>query len=265
MATSLSKSQCDTIMAPILDAGLASLGINHRMTRAVVYGPKQYQGVRIPDLRTLQGILKLGLAVAHGDAPTITGCSLRAVLALHTIELGLPGHIFQQDYSKFSHLATHSWVKHLWDFCDTTSISLVPSSPTLKLARENDEFIMLQFSKFGYHTQELAQLNLCRLWCHAVRLSDLTTGDGKRIHPLTWNGYHPDDAGSDFQWPMHGRPTPKCWVLWQTALRACFLTLQMPQQCLRRPLGRWRTPIPPTWIWMFSHQRPSLSAHRHEL
>ena len=76
MATILSKSQCDKIMAPILDAGLAALGINRRMTQAVVYGPKQYQGVGIPDLWTLQGILKLWLAIAHGDAPTITGCSL---------------------------------------------------------------------------------------------------------------------------------------------------------------------------------------------
>jgi hypothetical protein len=252
MATSLSKSQCDMIMKPILDAGLSALGINRRLTRAVVYGPKRYQGVGIPDLWTLQGVLKLWLAVAHGDAPTITGCSLRAVLALHTLRLGLPGHLFQQAYDKYSHLATQSWLKHLWEFCDATSIHLVPSSPPIPLARENDEFIMLQFSKFGYHSQELAQLNLCRLWCHAVRLSDLTTGDGKRIHPLTWNGHHPDDAGHEFHWKVQGRPTRKYWELWQSALRLCFLTLEIPQQCLRRPLGKWLTPIPVTWKWLYS-------------
>ena len=96
MATSLSKSQCDTIMKPILDAGLSALGFNCKMTRAVVYGPRRFQGVGIPNLWILQGILKLRLALAHGDAPTITGCSLRSVLALHTIELGLPGPFFNK-------------------------------------------------------------------------------------------------------------------------------------------------------------------------
>jgi hypothetical protein len=252
MATSLSKSQCDTIMKPILDAGLSALGFNCKMTRAVVYGPRRFQGVGIPNLWTLQGILKLRLAVAHGDAPTITGSSLRSVLALHTIELGLPGTVFQQDYSTFGNLATTSWLKNLWEFCDETKIQLVPASQTLHLARESDSFLMLQFSKFGYKAQDLAHLNLCRLWCHAIRLSDITTGDGQRIHPLAWQGYHHDDAGSEFSWPKHGRPTRKCWTLWQSALRACFLTLQMPQQCLRIPLGRWLTPIPKTWIWSYS-------------
>ena len=109
-------------MKPILDAGLTALGLNCKMTRAVVFGPKRYQGIGIPELWTLQGILKLWLAVAHGDAPTITGCSLRALLLFHTIELGLPGPFFQQDYTTFSHLATQSWLKHLWEFCVTTSI-----------------------------------------------------------------------------------------------------------------------------------------------
>ena len=234
MATSLSKSQCNTIMKPLLDASLGALGLNRKMTRAVVYGPKRYQGVGIPDLWTLQGILKLWLAIAHGDAPSITGCTLRSVLALHTIELGLPGTFFQQDYATFGHLATQSWLKHLWEFCTTTNIHLVSSSPALLLAREQDQFLMLQFSKFGYKTIDRAHLNLCRLWCHAIRLSDITTGDGQRIHPIVWQGYHHDDTGNDFLWPKHGRPSRKCWTLWQSALRLCFLTLvQNPQQTLR--------------------------------
>jgi hypothetical protein len=117
MATSLSQDQCDAIMQPILNAGLPALGFNRRMTSAVVFGPRRYQGVGIPDLWSLQGVLKLWIAIAHGDAPTITGCSLRAVLSLHTIKLGLPGSFLQQDFATFGHLASTSWLKHLWDFC----------------------------------------------------------------------------------------------------------------------------------------------------
>jgi hypothetical protein len=252
MATSLSHEQCYTIMRPLLQAGLPVLGLNRHLTRSVVYGPRRFQGVGIPDLWVLQGILKLWLALAHGDAPTITGCSLRAALSLHMIELGLPGYMFQQDFTQFGHLATHSWLTNLWIFCDESNLQLHPSTPSLQLARDNDSFLMTQFYQYGYRKTDLFHLNLCRLWCHAVRLSDITTGDGRRIHPICWVGYHHDDAGHDFVWPVHGRPTKKCWTLWQTAIRACYLTLQQPQQILRRPLGKWHTALPPTWTWTYS-------------
>jgi hypothetical protein len=151
------------------------------MTHTVVYGPKRYQGVGIPNLWTLQGVLKLWLAIAHGDIPPITGCSLQTGLALHTIELGLPRKFFQQDYSKYGHLAMQSWLKHLWEFCVSTGIRLVSTSPTLGLAQEQDVFLMEQFYKFGYQAKNLAQLNLRCLWCHAIQLSDIMTGDGQRI------------------------------------------------------------------------------------
>ena len=100
-------------MKPVLDAGLKALGLSQKMNRDVVYGPKRYQGVGIPDLWLIQGILKLWIAIAHGDAATITGSSLRAVLALHTVELGLPGNFLLHNYTTFQHLTTHSWLKHL--------------------------------------------------------------------------------------------------------------------------------------------------------
>jgi hypothetical protein len=252
MATSLSEHQCNLIMQPIIDAALSALGITRKLSRVVVYGPRRYQGVGIPNLWKLQGILKLWVALAHGDAPTITGCSLRAVLSLHTIELGLPGSFTQQDYDAFGHLATDSWLKNLWVFCQAANIQLEAATEALQPAREQDEFLMIQFYKFGYRKLELAQLNLCRLWCHAIRVSDISTGDGLRIHPLAWYGFPPDDAGIDVQWPTQGHPTPKCWTIWQLAIRKCFLYAHLGQHDLRRPLGRWLRPTPSKWKWLYS-------------
>jgi hypothetical protein len=189
MATSLSQDQCKTIMKPLLDAALPALGINRHLTRTVVHGPRLYQGLSIPELWTLQGILKLWIAVAHGDAATITGCNLRAALSLHTIELGLPGHMFQQDFDSFEHIATPSWLTHMWLFCQTATLQLHPSAPTIPLQRENGSYLMVQFHQYGYSKTDLYHLNLCRLWCHAICLTDITTGDGLRIHPLSWLGY----------------------------------------------------------------------------
>jgi hypothetical protein len=104
MATSLTQKQCDQIMKPVLDASLKALGISRSLTRNVVYGPRRYQGLGIPDLWLTQGILKLWIALAHGDAETITGSSLCAVLALHTLELGLPGSFLIHNYDTYQHL-----------------------------------------------------------------------------------------------------------------------------------------------------------------
>jgi hypothetical protein len=252
MATSLSKAQCETIMKPIRAAALPAMGINRHLNLTVVHGPQKYQGVGIPDLWTVQGILKLWLALRHGDAPTLTGHQLRASMELHTIEIGLPGHLLQQDFAIFGHLATTSWLQHLWEFCQDSAIQLHSTTPTLILAREHDTFLMRTFASFGYRHKHLEQLNLCRLYCHATRLSDITTGDGCRIHPESWQGHATDSAGVEYEWRTQGRPTNTAWTLWRAALRQCYLTLQPTQQQLRKPLGKWTFKAPKQWQWFYS-------------
>jgi hypothetical protein len=252
MATSLSKKQCEIIMKPIRSAALPALGSNRHLSLVITHGPKRYQGLGIPDIWTTQGILKLWLAVQHGDAPTITGHQLRASMEIHTLEMGLPGNLLQQDFNTYGQLATSSWLKHLWQFCTESNIQVTATTPQLLLARTNDEFLIPQFAKYGYRNKDLIALNLCRLHCHATRLSDITTGDGRRIHPLSWAGYPSDSAGTEYEWPTQGRPTNSHWNLWHSALRKCFLTLDNPQQQLRLPLGEWTGPLPAHWRWFYS-------------
>ena len=40
------------------------------------------------------------------------------------METGLGGNIFERPYKKFQRLATHTWMKHLWQLLDYLSISL---------------------------------------------------------------------------------------------------------------------------------------------
>ena len=130
MATSMSKTQCDSFMKPIRAAGLPSLEINRHLSKVVAHGPQLYQGIGIPGIWTVQGIMKMWLAINHGDAPTITGHQLRASMELLTLEIGLPGHVLQQPYQLFGHLATNSWLSHLWEFCDDSNIQLTTTTST---------------------------------------------------------------------------------------------------------------------------------------
>jgi hypothetical protein len=111
---------------------------------------------------------------------------------------------------------------------------------------------MQRFLEYGYKDTDLYHLNLCRQFCHATRLSDITTGDGRRIHPASWSGYPTDSSGLEYEWTAHGSPSPKIWQLWQTAIRHCFLTLDTPQQILRHPLSAWTGPTPSDWQWLYS-------------
>jgi hypothetical protein len=252
MATSLSKAQCDRIMKPIRAAALSALGINRHLSLVVVHGPQRYQGVGIPELWTVQGILKLWIALHHGDADTITGHQLRASMELLTLELGLPGQLMRQDFTLFGHIITKSWIKHLWEFCHESNIQLETTTPKLTISRTHDEFLMPKFAAYGYRDEQLYHLNLCRLYCHAIRLSDLTTGDGRRIHPMSWKGQPTSSSGIEYDWPLHASPSAKVWELWQAALRHCFLTHDTNQQHLRKPLGQWLDPTPSNWKWFYS-------------
>jgi hypothetical protein len=113
-------------------------------------------------------------------------------------------------------------------------------------------FLMQQFAAYGYCDKDLFHLNLCRLHCHATWLSDISTGDGRCIHPMSWLGYPTASSGTDYDWPTHGNPTAKVWNLWQSALHKCFLTLDTLQQILREPLGSWTAPLPKNWHWFCS-------------
>jgi hypothetical protein len=124
-------------------------------------------------------------------------------MELHTLEIGLPGQLLHQDFHTYGILATNTWLRHLWEYCHDSRIQLTATTPQLQLARERDEFLMLKFAAFGYRKTQLAELNLCRLYCHASRISDLTTGDGRRIRTQSWKGYPTESSGTEYVWTAH--------------------------------------------------------------
>ena len=58
-ALTLTEEESRRVMAPILEAGLRTSGICSRMARALVYGPKKFQGLGLKSLYVKQGIDKL--------------------------------------------------------------------------------------------------------------------------------------------------------------------------------------------------------------
>lgn len=111
---------------------------------------------------------------------------------------------------------------------------------------------MSKLLAFGYRNTQLTDLNMCRLFCHASQISDITTGDGLRIQPESSNRQRTDSSGTKYNWPEHGRLKKAAWELWRLAVRQCYLKLQPTQQQLRQALGLWITTTPKAQKWFYS-------------
>ena len=108
---------------------------------------------------------------------------------------------------------------------------------------------MQRFYQFGFRkTDELKALNLCRLYLHAVTLSDIATARGTHILSQAWDGS--DTAGRrNFIWQRAPPKEALNWKLWQEALRICFGLDR--HNNLAIPLGQWHD-LAGTNCWYYS-------------
>lgn len=64
-ATTLSRSECNSIMKPVLDAGLPATSICHNFPRKVLYGSTDESGLGKMNLYIEQGLSKIVLIPTH--------------------------------------------------------------------------------------------------------------------------------------------------------------------------------------------------------
>jgi hypothetical protein len=178
MATYLSKAQCETIMKPFLTAGLSVSGVVRTIPRAIVWGPLRYQGLGIRHLFTTQGVEHLIAILRHASHPSLTGKLLRVTMEEMQMETGLSRSFFSYSYQVYGCLATRSWIAATWQFLSESSITLVDPFIKPALASALDKFLMESFTAAGYRGNDLRRLNECRLYLHALRLSDVCSADG---------------------------------------------------------------------------------------
>jgi hypothetical protein len=252
-ATTMSKKQCDSIMSPLLHAALPAAGICRSFPRVLVYAPTKYYGLGVPNLYTEQGYSHITQILRHAHKPhSITGQLLRASMEQLSLELGLPGTPFSQDYREFGILATPCWIVSCWRFVFESQLTLQGPCLTLHLRREQDQFLIKAFAAAGFRRSSLVTLNRCRLFLQAVTLADITTGSGNAITTWAWEGQvPPSPMNTSWDWPVQGRPTPQQWKLWQRALQSTF-GVAVGTRSLSTRLGRWIDADFDQWQWFLS-------------
>jgi hypothetical protein len=107
----------------------------------------------------------------HYGCQSNLGLEMKASLELLILELGVTSQPLQESYKKYGGWATHSWLKSLWEKCDLLDFRVEFREGIIKLPRERDRWIMLEFIRLGYSLKDLERLNRVRQYQQVLFLS----------------------------------------------------------------------------------------------
>jgi hypothetical protein len=167
------------------------------------------------------------------------------------LELGLPGFPFEHSYSRFHRCTTRTYPHTMWEFCNDHAFLIKDNQGTLKLQRQNDQFLMQSFDRQGYSDSDLQLLNICRMWAKVTTLAVISTGDGKHLLLAALERNFVTQHQDTRPWPKAGQPNTHCWTLWKGALTSCYLRPYDQFRRLRNPLGQWPQRSK-HWKWYYS-------------
>ena len=129
------------------------------------------------------------------------------------LELGRPGHVLSQPYDTLQHLATDSWIKFTWEFCQTHSTVIHDDTPNFAPLRVHDRYLTHLFMSFTSQKSTLRALQRCCLYLQVTTLSEICTGNGRQIQSTYWDGHRATYSLNSFHWPTQPRPPPSEWAI----------------------------------------------------
>lgn len=113
----------------------------------------------------------------------------------------------------------------------------------------------------AFTSDEICRINYCRLYLHAVKVSDLCLADGVTMDPTMLAG-SPGLESSVSTWVhvTQARPNESSWRLWR---RACAMWSQHGK--LYHPLGAWKPSTRLRCKWPFYHDHSDGFIYVHQI
>jgi hypothetical protein len=148
---------------------------------------------------------------------TATGRLMQSSYSLLLVKLGLSFNPLQESYSQFECLATHSWMKMLWEKLSRFNVKAVVTDVNRSLPREGDQFIMQVLIGSGYSDETLHRLNRVQVSPQLLFMLDVLTALGNKINPEVLTRRPPGEAWLDMTWPNE-HPTDSDFQTWKRAM-----------------------------------------------
>ena len=182
MTSRLSKAECRKITKKLKVVALKANGIPITFPDSLVYAPKDFLGLGLPDLWHTQAMLLAEQCLRYGSLTgDPTGILLRTVMQYMRLEMGVSKPPLGYPFNRWHKCVTSNQFIAFWVYSSAIHLELRDGLPDLHGARTHDQFIMEAFESHGYTPTQLRLLNLCRMHLRIYLLSDLTTGTGETL------------------------------------------------------------------------------------
>jgi hypothetical protein len=185
--------------------------LDSRMVDAGFYCP----GLLHPGVKAL--IAMYNKLMMHFGCKSATGSFLLTSYSYLMLKLGVSFQPLQSSYCCFSFLATHSWIKMLWEKLDKFGIVVQMADSSFQFPWQGDKFLMLIFMDWCHSREALRQLNRVRLQLQIIFLSNVLTASNLRIDSSVFRRRGPGKNHSTKNWPME-EPTEASFRIWKEAM-----------------------------------------------
>ena len=193
------------------------------------------------------------------------------------LEVGFGFQPLKLDHARYGALATHSWIKMLWEKLSMFGIVTEIQGMERGLPRRGDKFLNQVFEDLGFSWNERVRLNRVRVYLQVLFLSDVVNASGARIEVEKASPRPSHHKWSTYsRWPKE-QPTSSRIDLWKEAMASIC-----PSKPTVNKLGEFIAPTHRIWRWRWCSvsnellnispdtlrmdiYRPSLGANRFEL
>ena len=245
MATCLTKGQCDEVFTPVRKKIVPKMKVCRNTPGVLIHGPLKYGGLGFKHLHTTQGIAHVKALLDEGERNSPTGKLIRILAEYHTIEIGLPGEVFQNKYEEVRDFMTDSWVKNTLEFISENSIEIQSTVGQLRLWRDEDSYLAEDYlgCRRGKPTKAQSEaFARCRKFLRVVTRSDISEASGTHIRRGIWDLCNDGQGMSSnaYIWPHQERPSHEDITEWRYFLTSAY-GIEEQRHKWRQPLGDFLT------------------------
>ena len=225
--TMFTEAQCNDIQKPFTHALLPKLGLNRNTPRVVIYGPKEYGGLELMDLRIEQMASQWETTVGHLRRLDRAGKGIHITANDLQVESGSAIPFFDLDPEVCTYTTKGTRWSYLWTMVHKLNLKISmyqfwTPSPNYENDKNLMDVAMTDTVLIGSKWNMLSHVNRCRLYLKAIYVSDLTL-DGETVHKPYIDGTQ-KRSHHILAIPDLERPTEMQWKIWKSFLYRNFLS-----------------------------------------
>ena len=260
-ATTMNKKQTQKVDSEVRRI-FPKMGYCRSIPNKLMYGHKQYGGVGLRNIETIQGTDHIKALIDEAGTTSPTGKLMDILIEGHTLEVGRRGNILQMKYKGIKPLLTSSWIQNTMEFADTHQLQIKGNEVKLHTWTDQDSFVMddiMTCPGATFTEDQLRAINRCRMYMHITTRSDMAEGSGRSIRQTVWECDYDTVSTSRqaYRWPAQPRPGPNSIAQWQRALGITYGVDSKHMGWLQHP-GLWTAGAAKWKKWRYDIDTDSL-------